>query len=242
LTAEWRYLLMLNYEVDPAVLDPLVPAGTRLDLWEGRALASMVGFLFTKTLVSGLPIPFHRAFEEVNLRFYVQRETPHGARRGVVFVKELVPRPAIAGVARWVYGENYVALPMRHTIETVDGRLRRDGLVEYAWRFQGRLNRMGGLASGDPQPLRRGSEEEFVAEHYWGYTRRGPAATGEYRVEHPAWQARSVTQPYLLCNLAALYGQAFEPFLRRRPRSAFLAEGSPVAVYPGENFTVKDNR
>jgi uncharacterized protein YqjF (DUF2071 family) len=226
--------LILNYEVDPALLAPLLPAGVELDLWEGRALASMVGFLFQKTRVLGAAVPFHTNFEEINLRFYVRAPQDDDPRRGVVFVKEIVPQRAVAQVARLLYGENYVALPTRHTIEAQDGQVSAGGLVEYAWRFRGRLHRLGGLAQGEPQPLVPGSEAEFITEHYWGYTKLGKRRTGVYRVAHPAWRVWDVAQPYLLCDVKGLYGAAFEPFLRRPPRSAFLAEGSPVAVYPGK--------
>src|SRR6266511_1713107 len=120
LTAEWRRLAMLNYEIDPAALRPFIPRGVELDTWNNRHFVSVVGFLFLKTLVMGLPIPFHRDFEEINLRFYVRRKGPEGWRRGVVFVKEIVPRWAIATVAQWVYNENYVAHPMSHEL-TVPG-------------------------------------------------------------------------------------------------------------------------
>lgn len=227
---------MLNYEVAPEALEPLVPAGLELDLWEGKALVSMVGFLFRRTRVLGLPVPFHTNFEEVNLRFYVRR--PGGdPRRGVVFVREIVPLPAVARTANVLYGEKYVALPMKHTIERKNDEVCPDGLVEYTWRYRGRLHRLGGLALGEYQPLEPGSEAEFIAEHYYGYTRRWRRRTGVYRVEHPTWRARAVTQPYLLCDVAALYGEKFAPFLRRPPRSAFLADGSPVAVYWGENLS-----
>ena len=236
LTAAWRYLLMLNYEIDPAVLQPLVPRGTVLDLWEGKALVSMVGFLFQKTRVLGLPIPFHTHFEEVNLRFYLRSENEAEPRRGVGFIKEIVPRFWIAQIARWVYGEPYIALPMDHTLERKGSSMAEEGLAEYTWRYHGRIHRLGGLAMGQPRPLEPGSEEEFIAEHYWGYTRLGPNRTGVYKVEHPAWRIWQVAQPYLLCDIGALYGPQYEPFLRQRPRSAFLAEGSPVAVYPGQKI------
>ena len=242
LTANWRYLLMLNYEVDPRLLEPLIPAGVELDLWEGRAIVSVVGFLFQNTRVMGVPVPMHRNFEEVNLRFYVRQHAADEVRRGVVFVKEIVPLRAVAGVARFLYGENYVALPMGHTIERdrATGELCRDGLVEYRWRQQGKLNRLGGLALGDPLPLEQGTEAEFIAEHYWGYTRRGPNRTGVYRVEHEPWRVWHVAQPYLLCNVAGIYGKEFVTALRSRPRSAFLAEGSAVAVYPGETIHINE--
>src|SRR5689334_2274538 len=100
LRAEWRDLVMLNYESPAGLLDPLVPAGVELDRWRGTLYVSVVGFLFRDTRVLGIPIPFHRTFEEVNLRFYVRRELDGDVRRGVVFVRELVPRRAIATVAR----------------------------------------------------------------------------------------------------------------------------------------------
>lgn len=243
LTAEWRYLLMLNYEIDPQVLEPLVPAGVELDTWHDKALVSMVGFLFLKTKVIGLPVPWHRNFEEVNLRFYVRRKVEGEWRRGVVFVKEIVPKPWIARVARWLYGEHYVAMPMQHTIENGKG-LSAPKLVEYRWRmrkhwFQSpRLHRLGGLAAGDLSEIEPGSEAEFITEHYWGYTRLDDHRTGEYEVVHPRWLSWAVEQPYLLCDVKALYGQQFEEALGRRPRSAFLAEGSPVTVKVGAGFRV----
>jgi uncharacterized protein len=104
---------MLNYEVDAALLAPYIPSGLEIDYWQGRTYVSLIGFRFLNTRVLGFPIPFHRSFDEVNLRFYVRREEC----RGVVFIREIVPRAAIALVARRVYGENYVSLPMRHQIE-----------------------------------------------------------------------------------------------------------------------------
>jgi uncharacterized protein len=239
LTAQWRYLLMLNYEVDPAVLAPLLPAGVELDSWNGKTLVSMVGFLFLHTRVLGASVPFHQNFEEVNLRFYVRREAGGELRRGVVFVKELVPKPWIARIARWVYHENYVALPMGHTIERDrQGSLCPEALVEYTWKHRRRRHRLGGMVIGDPALPQPGSEEEFISEHYWGYTRLGQRKTGEYQVEHPAWRVWPVAQPYLLCDIQALYGAPFEPFLHKPPRSAFLAEGSQVQVKIGKAFQV----
>jgi uncharacterized protein YqjF (DUF2071 family) len=218
---------MLNYEVDPDVLRPLVPRGTELDAWQGRTYASVVGFLFLKTRVLGLPVPFHSNFEEVNLRFYVRREGDGGFRRGVVFVKEIVPRWAIAAIARWVYGERYVALPMDHRVEATDGS------VAYSWRSDRRREGLSVRADGPPRALEEGSEEEFITEHYWGYTAQRDGGTVEYGVEHPRWTVRDVSEARLDADVATLYGPAFAPFLAGEPRSAFLAEGSPIVVRRG---------
>lgn len=224
---------MLNYEVDPEVLGPLVPAGTELDDWQGRTFVSVVGFMFLNTRVFGVAIPWHRNFEEVNLRFYVRRKASDGWRRGVVFVKELVPRVAIALTARVVYGENYVAVPMQHRIESENGRAARPRSVSYSWRFRERVNRLEMTVSGDGEQAREGSDAEFITEHYWGYARRRGGRTMEYRVEHPRWRVSRATTARLDCDVAGLYGSQFVESLQTPPASAFLADGSEVTVFRG---------
>jgi uncharacterized protein YqjF (DUF2071 family) len=215
---------MLNFEIDPSRLQPWLPRGTELDAWNGHSFLSVVGFRFLDTRVLGLGFPFHRDFEEVNLRFYVRRRGPEGWRRGVVFVKEIVPRAAIALVARLLYNENYVALPMSHRIEAS---------VTYAWRFGGRENRLSLLPASEPAAMAEGSEEEFIAEHYWGYSVQRDGGTVEYRVEHPRWRVARAAEASLDCDVAGLYGPAFADALSRRASSAFLAEGSAVTVHKG---------
>ena len=227
LTAEWRALLMVNYAIEPAALAPYLPRGLELDLWQGEALVSMVGFLFLKTRVLGVPVPFHQNFEEVNLRFYVRRQTPGGWQRGVVFIREIVPRFAIAAVARVVYNEQYVTLPMRHRVPAESGDF------EFSWRFRGRWNSLAASTDGGPQPLAPGGAAEFIFEHYWGYTRQRDGGTVEYQVEHPRWRVWTAERPRLDSDIAALYGPAFVPSLSAPPRSAFVAEGSPVLVRRG---------
>jgi hypothetical protein len=230
---------MLNYTIAPAILEPHVPAGTLLDTFEGRAFVSMVGFRYLDTRLLGLSIPFHREFEEVNLRFYVRREVGGETRRGVVFVKEIVPKRAIAWVARAVYGENFVAMPMRHRTEEAGGTLKSDTPVEYgwrhksAWRDKGTWVQLGVTPQGNPLPLAEGSFEEFIAEHYWGYARQRDGGTREYRVEHPPWRVWQTSRAFLEADAASLYGPEFASCLDAPPHSAFLAEGSEVAVYPG---------
>jgi uncharacterized protein YqjF (DUF2071 family) len=230
LTAEWRHLVILNYEVPPSSLLDLVPSGTELDSFEGRAFLSLVGFLFEKTRVLGVPVPLHRRFEEVNLRFYVRRAGREGDRRGVVFVKEIVPRRAVAFLARALYGENYVALPMSHRIEP-----EREGprSVAYCWSFEGRTESLSLAGISAPRSLAPGSEEEFIAEHYFGYTRLSATRSVEYAVEHPPWRVASALDAVVDCNVSRLYGGRFAAWIRGRPHSAFWAEGSPVRVFPG---------
>lgn len=234
LTATWRYLAMLNYEVDPAVLQSSVPAGTELDFHDGRCFLSVVGFRFLDTRVLGVPIPFHRNFEEVNLRFYVRRETSEGVKRGVVFIKEIVPRYWIAMVARRTYGERYHCLPMRHSIESDDDHC--PGCVEYGWCVGGVWQHLKARTEGASRLPDSGSLEEFITEHYWGYASQRDGSTIEYQVEHPPWRVWSCHEASISGDLEALYGVDLAPFLKERPQSAFVADGSEIVVRWGRRI------
>jgi len=225
LSARWQHLVMLNYEVDPAILIPHIPNGVELDNFEGKTYVSVVGFLFLETKLLGLPVPFHRHFPEVNLRYYVKREIDGEMHRAVCFIKEIVPRWAIAKIARWGYNEPYVALPMRYEIEADESPR-----VSYQWKWQGEWSSVGLQANGAAAPLKEGSVEEFIAEHYYGYTRQRNGGTVEYRVEHPPWNVWQAAESSLNCDIAGLYGEEFVEPLSGPPASAFLADGSPVTV------------
>ena len=225
LTAEWRDLALLNYEIEPDVLLPHVPGGTEIDLWDGRCFVSVVGFRFFRTRLMGLPIPFHSNFLEVNLRFYVRREVQGELRRGVVFIKEIVPRRAIAWVARVVYNENYVALPMRDAVDNASAR--------YEWRFEGAWNRLALAGLGDWRTPDQTSEAAFITEHYWGYAVQRNGSTLEYQVEHPQWRVAQAAEVELACDVGRLYGSKFSQALSREPASAFLADGSEILVRRG---------
>jgi uncharacterized protein len=229
LVARWIHLAMANYEVDPAVLLPLVPAGTELDFCSGKCFVSVVGFQFLDTRVLGVPVPFHRNFEEVNLRFYVKREVGAEIRRGVVFVKEIVPRRALAWVANTVYNEKYVALPMSHEDRLSDS----PRTLTYSWRHHGAWSRLCVTIEGDAYLPDVTSEAAFITEHYWGYTVQRDGSTLEYKVEHPRWNVWRCARQELVCNAAALYGSAFAPCLAAEPSSCFVADGSEIVVRRG---------
>lgn len=237
LTARWENLVLLNYTCPPELLEPLVPAGTELDTWQGEALVSVVGFLFADTRLLGVPIPFHRTFEEVNLRFYVRGPAPH-LRRAVVFIRELVPRWAIATVARKVYNEPYLALPMWHRSHFT----ANSGEVSYGWNHRGADFEAGARVSGSAKSLVPGSEAEFITEHYWGYTRQRDGGTLEYQVEHPAWDVWTASDCWLRGPVAAFFGPDFGALLSIRPRSTYVAMGSAIAVHHGRRLVAQSDR
>jgi len=227
LTAEWKNLLMLNYAVDPAMLQRFVPAGTELDSFQGKTFLSLIGFQFSRTRVLGFAIPFHQNFEEVNVRFYVRR----GEKKGVVFIKELVPKRAIAFVARWAFNEKYSRVPMSHRIET-----RTDGEVfkaEYAWQSGRERCAMHIETEGSSFLPAEGSESQFITEHYWGYAAQKDGGSLEYEVKHPQWPVWNAKQASYSGDAVRLYGAEIAKILTRAPDSAFLAKGSPVTVSKG---------
>jgi uncharacterized protein len=227
LTAEWNNLLMLNYAVDASLLERFVPAGTTLDVFEGRTYLSLVGFEFNRSRILGFAVPFHQEFEEVNLRYYVRRSS----KRGVVFIRELVPKYAVAVVARFAFHEKYLCAPMSHRIET-----RADGAVvkaEYAWssgpdRCAIRVETEG--ASFLPP---EGSASQFITEHYWGYAAQRGGGCLEYEVQHSQWRVWKAKWAAFSGNAAGLFGAEIAKVLAHNPDSAFLAKGSPVTVFKG---------
>jgi len=230
MTASWRHLVMLSYDIDPDILMPMVPTETQLDMWNGRCFVSLVGFMFEDSRLCGVPIPFHGSFEEVNLRFYVKRVAEGETRRAVVFIKELVPKRAVAMVAKMLYSEPYLALPMSHEHEKNEGRDLQSAV--YRWTHNRQECEIG-IEVDSPMALPDiGSIEEFIAEHYWGYTRLDDTKTAEYRVTHPQWRVARAERAWRKCDAASLYGEQFEACLAAKPVSAFLADGSEIAVFP----------
>jgi uncharacterized protein YqjF (DUF2071 family) len=232
LTCEWRNLAIANFRVPPELLEDLVPHGTCLDLYQGEAFISIVGFLFKDTRVMGLPVPWHRQFEELNLRFYVRRKWDGEDRRGVVFIKEIAPRWAVAAIANTLYHENYVVLPMRHKFQgLLHPHTDNEQHATYEWHHADRWHALHMQVSGPPMPLEKGSHEEFIAEHYWGYCRQRDGGTIEYSVEHPPWRVWLNAGVRFSCDVEKLYGARFAEALSRPACSAFVAEGSAVRVH-----------
>ena len=234
LTAQWEYLVMLNYPVPPEILIPYLPKGTELDLFQGKALVSVVGFLFNNTKVFGIRWPFHTNFEEVNLRFYVKRFNGKEWKRGVAFISEIVPKHMIAWMANALYNEHYSRMPMKH-----QAHLENDFLqLNYEWQNKLQWNSLKVKALNRPSPIEAYSAEEFIFEHYWGYNQLNKNTLIEYGVEHPSWEVYPVTYYELNADIARLYGTEFVPYLLKEPHSIMLAKGSAVTIRKPSFVTV----
>ena len=226
LKAKWQKLVMANYAVEPAVLIPFLPNHTELDFFEGKVYVSLVGFMFLNSKIGGLPIPLMGSFEEVNLRFYVKRKVNGEWRRGVVFVNETVPYQLVAVVANWLYKEHYTAIPTKHQWHS-KGESQH---VNYFWKKDGKWNEIRLEAALESHAMIQGSVEEFIFEHYYGYTKIDATRTEEYQIEHPSWEIYPVKNYGINCDFEAMYGQPFAHLFSQQPNSIMLAEGSEIAV------------
>jgi hypothetical protein len=227
LSTEWRDLLMLNYEIDPALLQPFVPRGTELDSFNGKTYLSLVGLRFARTKLFGsVSVPFHENFDEVNLRIYVRRREGSELRRGVTFIREIVSLPAVTLLARIAYAENYTTLPLRHSINLTDS----GGSIEYTWKLDRQQFRILAQTEGTSSQATEGSLEQFISEHYWGYTQHRHSSL-EYHATHEPWRIWRATNAEFEGDGRILYGSELGSVLTQPPRSAFIADGSAVLVY-----------
>jgi uncharacterized protein YqjF (DUF2071 family) len=246
LTARWQHLVMLNFAAPADCLAPLVPIGTELDEYEGRALISVVAFEFAEATLFGLKVPGYQLFPEVNLRFYVRRWTGGQWRRGVVFIQELVPRRLVARVARYIFGQNFGYARMFHRVETVwqdqighvvlcPSRRDRDRQANTTIRYCWQLGNCDCHVRGEVGPESDIPEHAFVAEHYYAYAacRQG---TVEYLVEHPRWRVYQAKNVSFALSGPKIYGQQIGRWLLEPPSSVLIADGSAVAVYHEARF------
>jgi uncharacterized protein YqjF (DUF2071 family) len=227
LTAEWNNLIMANYEVNESFLLPLVPAHTQPDTFNGKHFISLVGFMFNDVKLKGIPVPFHRNFPEVNLRFYVKHFDGKEWKRGVVFISEIVPKPAITIIANVLYKEKYRTMPMKTLIDK-SGDSYQFG---YEWKYKQEWYNIKAETLASAVPMQAGSESEFITQHFWGYAKLTEKKTNEYQVAHPQWNLFPLKAFDLHCRFDILYGNKYSFLNERHPDSVFVAQGSPITIY-----------
>ena len=227
LQAEWNNLIMANYVVPKEMLAPFIPYKTELDYFKGNTFVSLVGFLFLNTRILGLSVPYHMNFEEVNLRFYVKYNDRGKWKRGTVFIKEIVPKPAISFLDNNIYGEKYSTMKMKHF------HIEKDDEIEtcYEWEYKNKWNKLAASSQKKSSPMRINSEEEFIAEHYWGYTKYNNDKTYEYEISHPRWEIFKVLNYTIDCDFGGIYGNEFSILSDAVPSSVFMAKGSEIKIH-----------
>jgi uncharacterized protein YqjF (DUF2071 family) len=226
LTAEWNDLAMINYEIDSKIIEKYVPKGTEIDLWKGKCYISLIGFMFENVKVLGIKVPLHVNFEEVNLRFYVKRFEDGIWKRGVVFVKEIVPKHAISIVANTLYNEHYQTLKMHHS--RTENETSKS--FKYEWLKDAKWNSIAMTTEKNAIPIEENSEAEFITEHYFGYTNYNKDKSIEYAVSHPRWEHLKVIESKIDVDFESIYGKDFKFLEDLKPTSEFLAIGSKITI------------
>ena len=226
LSARWENLIMANYEVNPKVLLAYLPKGVELDFYNNKTYVSLVGFMFKKTSLFNIPIPYLGNFEEINLRFYVKRSEGELIKRGVVFINETVPFKLVAWLANKLYKEHYIAIPTKNEIVIQNDSKK----IRYEWKIRNQWNHLSVNALSKNEEMITGSIEEFIFEHYFGYTKINDQTSQEYKVNHPRWMINEVINYSIECDFAKMYGSNFSFLNTQQPNSVILAEGSAVSV------------
>jgi hypothetical protein len=121
---------------------------------------------------------------------------------------------------------------MRHIIET-EGSSKT---AEYRWQLGEQWCRLSVQTGGLPTHPREGSLEQFITEHYWGYSSQRTGDSLEYHVSHVPWQVWAATKAGFEGDASALYGRELATILQRSPECAFVADGSPVIVFRGNRI------
>lgn len=221
----WQDLLLVNYRLRGdahQLLEKYLPPGTELDDFNGEHYVSVVAFRFHRTRMLGIPAPLYRDFPEINLRFYARRRVGDSWRRGVVFIKEIIPCRIPAMIARSVFKENFHVHKL--TREHVSNHLT------YQWPQGEVLQEIKTKLTGNVQPPEPGSLDEHIIEHYWAYKRLGTNKSGEFHVSHRPWRIESCPEAEVNLDLKAIYGKELAEAMDDQPVSVFYANGSRVQV------------
>lgn len=226
LKANWEHIIMANYEIDPEILIPFLPRGVSLDLFEGKAYVSLVGFMFKKTKIFNIPIPWLGTFEEINLRFYVKRKDGDTIKRGVVFVNETIPYRLVAWMANKLYKEHYTVVPTKHHFNQTE----QNQQLKFEWLLNKKWNSIFVEAATQSRAMESNSFEQFIYEHYYGYTKVNEDTTEEYRLQHPSWAVYNVYNHTIDCNFSEMYGDEFSILNHSQPAAVFVAKGSSVKI------------
>jgi len=226
LKANWENLIMANYEVEPSILQPYLPKGVELDFYNHKTYVSLVGFMFKKTSLFGVPIPFFGSFEEINLRFYVRKLEGQKIKKGVVFINETVPFKIVALLANKLYKEHYISIPTKNAINIAENKH-----IHYEWKMKDKWNSIKVQSDTNKYKIEPSSMEEFIFERYFGYTKLSPSSTQEYRIHHPKWMTHKILINNIDCDFGMMYGDAFSILNNQAPSSIIMAEGSQVSVH-----------
>lgn len=179
-TQSWRDVTFLHWALDPAVVAPLLPPGTRPDVFEDRTYVGLVPFRMVGLTIGRRPaLPYVGTFLETNVRLYSVDET---GRRGVVFLSLDAERAVVVPTVRLLVGPPYRWARMRFD--------RTGDTVTYETRTRTRGDRPSGRVvvrvgeAYDATPL-----DDFLTARWGAHVRRRRGTTFVPN-QHPPWPLR----------------------------------------------------
>lgn len=222
---------MFTYSIPPGLLNQYIPAGLEADTIGGNAFVSLVAFDFLDTKVKGIKFPFHVNFPEINLRFYVKAKD----RRGVVFIREFVPRYFIACFADMFYNENYKSIKMKSSVVSNNEKIVSHNIRIGKDDFSVKLT-----AENKPYLPSEASLEHFFKEHQWGFGKSKSGDTLAYCVEHPLWEIFPIKNYELNFDFGKVYGENWKFLNRGKPFNITLAQGSEIRIYSAQKPSLRN--
>ena len=230
LTANWINLINITYAVPPEPLLPYLPKGVELDTVSGKAFVSVVPFDFTDTRLNGVKVPFHVKFPEINLRFYVKQ----GNKRGVIFLKEFIPKFLIKTIANTFYYERYEVVGLKSSVLKNENEIS----VKHCLTKGGKDFYIEVCAENDPFVPSAGSREYFFEERFYGFSKNKKGDPLQFRVEHPSWKLYPVKHYRIDFDFGFLFGGKWKFLNDELPVCIMLLDGSPVKMFPHKKLSL----
>ena len=219
---KWENLLFLHWPVSKESLESTIPEDLEVDLFEGEAWLSVVGFRLSELRIKPfVQIPW-KDFSELNLRTYVRDQA---GRRGVWFYSlDSSDLLAVVG-ARLLYGLNYRYASIDHN--------QKNDFIEYTSETKSKRGGIkGSISSSSPamkmvgEMAKAGTLNYFLLERYrfWSkQTYRGKLSSAQVR--HRPYDAVCLDQADYQGELFSCQGFA-EP--NEDPRLIHYCQGFKV--------------
>lgn len=220
MTGNWEDLIISTFEVNSEILEKYLPNGIELDLYQGKALISMVAFTFSKVKFFGVKVPFHQQFGEINFRFYVKSIVD--GTKGVVFIKEYAPKPIIALVANGVYNEPFFYKNIGRQKEILEN------VISMQYNFPN--GKVKAIAKNETKELEENSLEHFIVDRYIAFVKSRNTKTYQYQINHKPWEIYKSSSIEIDKNSLLLLPSEFK---NGKLIASYFVDGSKISVEKG---------
>jgi len=217
----WEHLVIQTFTCNPEILKEYLPNDIELDLYQGKALFSMVAFTFSKVSFFGIKVPFHQEFGEINFRFYARSKIDN--TKGVVFIREFAPKPLIAFVANTIYNEPFYYKNIKKNI------LQSATQKKVTYKFN-KNNEISVQAHSHSKPTQKNSLQEFIVDRYIAFVKGRNNTTYQYKINHRPWQLHQIKKCKITIKVLELLPEVFK---NSEHITTYFVDGSAVTIQKG---------